>query len=75
MQPRIEKLKAKKLVGRKLTMSMANNKTAKLWGGFAPRIKEIKNRSSAEMISLQVYDVSYFSKFNPNAEFEKMGDC
>lgn len=72
MQPRIELLKEMKLVGQKLQMSMANNRTGQLWSGFAPRIHEIPNRmSTTEKISLQVYHPSYFSDFNPNAEFEK----
>jgi hypothetical protein len=31
MQPRIVKLKGKKLVGKRLTMSLADNKTSELW--------------------------------------------
>ena len=71
MEPRIEILKNKKLVGCKLKMSLTNNKTGQLWGSFAPRIKEIKNRATSDKISMQVYDTSYHSNFNPNNEFEK----
>jgi AraC family transcriptional regulator len=71
MQARIENLKEKKLMGYRQKMSLANNKTAVLWGQFAPRIKEVKNRSSAEVISLQIYGPSYYLNFNPNNEFEK----
>ena len=71
MQARIENLKDKKLVGFRQKMSLANNKTAELWGHFAPRIKEVKNRLSAEVISMQIYPPSYYKNFNPNNEFEK----
>ncbi len=70
MKPRIEMLQEKKLVGHKTKMSLLKNKTGQLWGGFAPRIKEIQNTSD-EKISLQVYPPSYFNQFDPQAEFEK----
>jgi AraC family transcriptional regulator len=69
--PRIEKLREKKLVGLRLTMSVINNKTGQLWGDFGPRIKEITNRKSIDKISMQVYEKSYFDKFNPANEFDK----
>ena len=65
MEPRIEFLQGKKLIGNYLEMSMVNNKTGALWGQFAPRIKEIQNRSSSDKISLQIYDASFFKAFNP----------
>jgi AraC family transcriptional regulator len=71
MQPRIEALKEKKLVGERMKMSLTNNKTGELWKKFAPRIKEITNRLTDEMISMQIYDTSYYINFNPNNEFEK----
>jgi AraC family transcriptional regulator len=71
MEPRIEILKEKKLVGCKLKMSLTHNKTGQLWGSFAPRVKKIKNRVTSDKISMQVYDTSYHSNFNPSNEFEK----
>ena len=71
IQPRIEILKEKRLVGNRLKMSLTNNLTGELWREFTPRIKEIANRSSSEKISMQVYDPSYYLNFNPNNEFEK----
>jgi AraC family transcriptional regulator len=72
MEPRIETLKAKKLVGKKLKMSLADNKTGELWRSFMPRRREIKNNLNSELFSMQVYDPSYdFKNFNPAAEFEK----
>ena len=52
-------------------MSLSNNKTSELWGSFAPRIKDIKNRLSIHKISMQIYDTSYYLTFSPNDEFEK----
>jgi AraC family transcriptional regulator len=46
MHPRIETLPEKKLVGKWLEMSFANNKTAELWRSFMPRKKEIFNTAS-----------------------------
>jgi len=71
MKPRIEILEDKKLIGIRLKMSLANNKTGQLWGDFVPKIKDVGNRSSNDKISLQVYDASYHANFNPNNEFEK----
>lgn len=71
MQPRIETLKEKKLIGNRLQMSLTQNKTGELWGEFAPMIKDIKNRLTSDKISMQIYDVSYYANFNPNNEFEK----
>lgn len=71
MNPRIEKLAAKKLIGHHINMSLSNNQTGQLWGQFAPRIKEIQHRASADKISLQVYPPSYYSPFSPHTAFEK----
>ncbi|WP_394747720.1 GyrI-like domain-containing protein [Spongiimicrobium salis] len=71
MQPRIEQLQQKKLVGKRLSMSLVHNRTAELWAGFGPRIKEIGNRLSTDKISMQVYDKLYYSHFNPTTAFEK----
>lgn len=55
MQPRIEILNEKSLIGTRLEMSLAENRTRELWQRFMPRIKEIENRTSADKISLQIY--------------------
>ena len=72
MEPRIEVLNKKKLIGKHMTMSFAANKTALLWKSFMPRRKEIINTLSTDLISLQLYDNSFsFTEFNPDKEFEK----
>jgi AraC family transcriptional regulator len=70
--PRIETLKAKKLVGKRLSMSLAENRTVELWKSFMPRRHEIKNKISEDLISMQVYDVGYsFEQINFTAPFDK----
>ncbi len=72
MQPRIEILKEKKLIGKRLTMSYANNQTADLWRSFMPRRKEVVSNVSTDLISMQVYGNSFnFSQFDLNALFDK----
>ncbi|MBC7426312.1 MAG: GyrI-like domain-containing protein [Bacteroidia bacterium] len=71
MQPQIKTTSQKKLIGRKVIMSMAENKTAQLWQSFMPQIKNIKNRVNNELISMEIYNSDYFKKFNPAQTFEK----
>lgn len=55
IEPRIETLASKKLVGMRLRMTLSVNKTGELWRSFMPRRREIKNSVSGELFSLQVY--------------------
>jgi AraC family transcriptional regulator len=71
MIPRIENLKEKKLVGKRLTMSLADNKTGELWQSFIPRRKEITNNLTNDFISMTVYKPTHFADFKPTNEFEK----
>jgi AraC family transcriptional regulator len=71
MTPRIEILPEKKLIGKRLQMSLANNKTQELWQSFMPRQTEIQNTISTDFFAVQVYESTYFEAFNPNAIFEK----
>ena len=71
MKPRIETISEKKLVGKRLTMSLADNKTGDLWKSFIPRVKEITNTLTSDFTSLAVYRSTYFVDFSPINEFEK----
>lgn len=71
MEPRIETVAEKKLVGKILTMSLVNNRTSELWQSFMQRRKEIHNDVGSVLYSMQVYKPRYFDAFNPNKEFEK----
>ena len=71
MIPRIELLSEKRLVGKHLTMSLANNKTGELWRNFMPTRQEIGNRLSEDVVSMQVYPQEYFTDFKLTNTFEK----
>jgi AraC family transcriptional regulator len=71
VNPRIELLKETKLIGKRMRMSFADNKTFKLWRSFMPVRKEIKNSIGSELYSLQIYEPLFFNNFDPNREFEK----
>jgi len=72
MKPRIVTLSEKKLIGMRLSMSLADNKTSLLWKSFMPRRKEIANTLNSDLISMQVYDASFYIKnFTPQTVFEK----
>lgn len=61
----------RKLIGKRLKMSLADNKTSELWQSFMPVRNRITNHLSTDLISLSVYPTGYFSDFNPTNEFEK----
>ncbi|MDN3672261.1 GyrI-like domain-containing protein [Flavobacterium branchiarum] len=71
MEPRIEKLTEKKIVGKRITTSFSINRTKELWQSFMPNRKEIKNNVSLKLHSIEVYPESHFVNFNPKNEFEK----
>jgi AraC family transcriptional regulator len=69
MEPRFETLTKKKLIGKHLTMSFADNKTPELWRSFMTRRKEIINAVGTDLFSIQIYPPSF--DFNPQIPFEK----
>ena len=71
MTPRIETTVERKLVGKRTTMSLANNRTSDLWKDFMPRRKEIINVVTNGFISMTVYRPAHFIDFKPTTEFEK----
>jgi AraC family transcriptional regulator len=71
MQPRIETLKGKKLVGKRIKMSFSDNKTFELWRDFMPKRTEIKNNVGSGLYSIEVYAPLFFNNFNPKTEFDK----
>lgn len=71
MKPRIETSHERKLVGKRLTMSLSENKTGELWKSFLSRHSAINNQLNNDLISMQVYQPSYFTDFEPTKEFEK----
>ena len=72
MNPVIKISGEKKLIGKQIKMSLADNKTFELWRGFMPRRKEISNNLTNDLFSMQVYDKSYdFQDFDFEATFVK----
>lgn len=69
MQPTFNIIPSKQLIGTKMIMSFADNKTGQLWQRFMPRRKEIKNNVNADLISMQLYGHAF--DFGPNTPFEK----
>lgn len=71
-EPRIITLHPKKLIGRKLRMSLSVNRTVELWQFLMPRRKEISNKLNSDLYSVQVFDQDLeFKNFTPETEFEK----
>lgn len=72
MLPRIEILPTKKLIGRRLKMSLSADRTPELWRSFMMERKNITNNVSADLYSMQVYDHSIdFKDLTPETDFEK----
>jgi AraC family transcriptional regulator len=69
--PEIKLLSPKKIIGMKMQMTLADDKTGELWRTFMPRRKEIQNNLTHEFISMQLYSPTYFKDFDPGNHFEK----
>jgi len=70
-KPIIKSIEDKRLVGKCLVMSLANNRTKELWQEFMPQRGMIINKVRNDLFSLQVYPPSYFENFSPANEFQK----
>lgn len=71
MEYRIEELKPKILVGKKLRMSFAQNTTAQLWKSFMMQRGEIAHVIGSDLYSMQIYPSVFFNSLDPFREFEK----
>lgn len=71
MEPGIVTMAQKILVGKHLSMSMAENKTGQLWQSFMPVRNTISNKTGTDLFSLQIYPPDYFLAFNPHTPFIK----
>ena len=70
--PRIETIPSKILIGKRLTMSFAHNRTFELFSSFMPRRKEIENRVGEDIYCVQQYPpIQSYNDFKPDLEFEK----
>ncbi|TFV94149.1 AraC family transcriptional regulator [Algoriphagus kandeliae] len=71
LNPRIEEISSKKMIGKKQIMSLANFQAGELWKNFIPKKKEILNPISKELYSISIYPTNYFHDFQDENEFEK----
>lgn len=71
MNLRIETIKGKRLVGKRLKMSFTNYKIAELWQSFMPRKKDITNKLTNDLISMVIYQPAHFIDFKLTNEFER----
>jgi AraC family transcriptional regulator len=71
MEHSVESINEKILAGKRLKMSLAENKTQELWHEFMSEKKEIRNNIGSALYSMQIYDPLYFDHFDPGREFEK----
>ena len=71
LSPSIISLSGKTLIGKWAEMSIIENKTAELWGGFMPHHRTVESRIGGDFYSLQVYAEDYFRTFDPNKKFVK----
>ncbi|HLP71340.1 MAG TPA: GyrI-like domain-containing protein [Bacteroidales bacterium] len=68
----IRNLPETKIIGMKMQMTFAGNRTSELWRRFMPRRKEIRNAVSDDLFSIQIYSGDFdFSRFDVNMPFEK----
>jgi AraC family transcriptional regulator len=68
---RLETCPEKTLVGKHVTVSLNNNRTAELWRSFMPLKDSIPFSVNSYLYSLEVYDNQYFTNFSPEHTFEK----
>ncbi|MFT4832126.1 MAG: AraC family transcriptional regulator [Psychroserpens sp.] len=72
MEVRIVTSTPKTLVGKRLTMSLSNDRTVELWQNFMPFRKAIKNKTTTDLISLQNYKTPFrYQEFKATSVFEK----
>lgn len=72
VEPEIKILEETRLVGSKMKMTFAGNRTAELWKNFMPKRNLVQSRSGSDLYSVEIYDdILFFQHFNPSQTFEK----
>jgi AraC family transcriptional regulator len=70
--PRFTTVKEKLLAGKKLSMSLSDDKTGLLWQSFMRNRKAIGNRINNDLICMQIYSEKDLLKdFTPQSFFDK----
>jgi AraC family transcriptional regulator len=71
MESKIIQLAEKKIIGIRLKMSFDDYKVTELWKSFMFHRKEIHNNLTNDLISISVYNETFFENFNKSNVFEK----
>ena len=72
LEPRIQTIAGKTLLGKRSLMSFADNRTKALWQSFMPVSASILNKcGGADLYSVEIYPAGFFEHFNPLTVFEK----
>ena len=71
MEPSIETIAEKQLIGHALEMSLVSNKTQELFSGFMPLKRSITNSINNNIYEVMVYPYNHFKVFNPANTFTK----
>ncbi|MCB0790161.1 MAG: GyrI-like domain-containing protein [Flavobacteriales bacterium] len=69
--PRIIDMAERKLVGMRMTMSLAEHRVGELWRRFMPRRKEVTNALGNDRISVAIYGSDFFADLQPMRTFER----
>jgi AraC family transcriptional regulator len=56
MDPRIEVIAPKKLIGMRMRTSLAADRTVELWRGFKSRVGEIEQRVNRDFLSMKAFE-------------------
>ncbi|MCM8569989.1 GyrI-like domain-containing protein [Gramella jeungdoensis] len=71
-EPEIIEIEEKKLVGIKVSTSLANDKTSLLWKRFMQSRDAIKNNKNDDLFSVQIYGEKFINEeFDSQSVFEK----
>ena len=70
-EPRIELLSSKKLIGKSVRMSLAEDKTGDLWKDVMSNVIQENSITLAPRYSVQLYEPGYFKKFDQSTMFTK----
>lgn len=71
MIPYLREINEKRLAGKHMQMSYAENKTTALWNNFMLDKKYLRNTIGTDLYSIQIYPPGFFENFNPGMAFEK----
>ncbi|MFM2269220.1 MAG: hypothetical protein RL757_2661 [Bacteroidota bacterium] len=72
MDVRIQQTADKKMVGKQMTMTLANPQTFKLWQSFMPHRRDVQQVVGTDLFSIKIFDSSQpFDFNNPEMTFQK----